>query len=153
MAMNKFTDAGNPPTPPQGDSDASEASNEFVADRTNREGMYAIVYFGLTDMFGFSPTEALLVAEIYSLSRQTGWCYAGQKSLAKSLNVSDVTVNQLLELLRTRDILEKGGRHKKLSTIQWRLAPVALGKLDAIQRRIERERQEKRNRAKPKNLQ
>ncbi len=153
MEMTKLGDFVTPPTPPQGDSDASEPANEFVADRTNREGMYAIVYFGLTDQFGFSPTEALLVAEIYSLSRQTGWCYIGQKSLAKSLNVSDVTVNQSLEHLRVRDVLEKGGRHKRLGTIQWRLAPMAQGKLDAIQRRIERERGEKRSRAKPKNLQ
>jgi CRP-like cAMP-binding protein len=102
----------------------------------NLDAMYIRqVFFGMGRHFDLTPTEALLLATVHSLSKDgRDWCYMSQAHLANALNISHGTINTLLEKLRSEDeLLEKGSKHPRWGTIQWRLAPKARDRMRYIQ--------------------
>ncbi len=106
--------------------------------------MYARIFFGMGGHFDLTPTEAFLLALVHSLSLEgKAWCYMSQEKMAQATNVSLQTVNGLLEKLRSNELLEKGSRHQKWDTIQWKLSPKALDRLRYIQDEIAKRKRKK----------
>lgn len=109
--------------------------------RNEPDVMYARVYFGLGRHFGLNPSESNLLALVHSLSSEgKRWCFMGQEGVAAALNVTIQTVNAHLEKLGPDglELLERGERHPRWKTVQWRLSPKALDRLRYIQEQIAR---------------
>lgn len=115
-----------------------ETTDPAPAGGINLDSMYVQnVYFGMGRYFDLTPTEALLLATVHSLSKDgRDWCYMSQEHIGTALNISLTTVNTLLEELRESELLEKGGRHLKWNTYLWRLTSKALDRLRYIQAQI-----------------
>lgn len=115
-----------------------EISPEVPQGGLNLDAMYVRqVFFGMGRYFQLTPTEALLLATIHSLSKDgRTWCYMSQQHLADALNLTLPTINALLEKLRVAELLEKGVRHPRWKSYQWKLAPKALDRLSFIRAQI-----------------
>ena|SRR3989344_405240 len=57
--------------------------------------------------FGLTPTEALLMFLVDSLSKNRGWCYASKKTLADLLNVTEPTIYNAQKKLIDKGLLLK----------------------------------------------
>ena len=116
----------------------SKPSHQPPAGGFNLDSMYIQrVFFGMGRHFDLTPTEALLLATVHSLSQDgNDWCFMSQINLAKALNVSLTTINLLLEKLREAELLEKGSTHPHWKTYRWKLAPKALDRLRYIQAQV-----------------
>ena len=55
--------------------------------------------------FGFSPTDALLMALIAGLSSKKGFCFSGVERLAEQLNVSKPTIYASLRKLKDKGLV------------------------------------------------
>lgn len=99
--------------------------------------MFSTIYHGLTSRFNLKGIEIQLIAAIISLSRKTGWCYAGEATLALLCGTTTTTIEKHLKNLHSRGILERGGKSQK-GTIKRRLADEPRDYLNTfIQRRID----------------
>ena len=129
--------------------DVGRAPPQVAGGGLNLDAMYIQrVFFGMGQYFDLTPTEALLLATVDSLSMNaTGWCYMSQEHLAVALNVSLTTINLLLEKLRSEDeLLEKGTKHPRWKTYQWKLAPKARDRMAYIQSQVEKSKTAKGSR-------
>lgn len=102
------------------------------------------VYLGMGRHFGLSPSEAMLLALIHTLSRDgTAWCFMGQKGLGEALHISPQTAGEIIERLRAKGLLDPGPKHPRWNTNQWRLSAEALDRLRYLQEKIARQAQRK----------
>lgn len=70
---------------------------------------YIYFYISILNDFDLSIVEGFLILLIYSLSRQKGYCYASKKYLSKMMNMSEVSVFNLIKKLTTKKLLFKTG--------------------------------------------
>ena len=99
------------------------------------------VYLGMSRYFDLSPSEAMLLALVHTLSRDgKAWCYMGQKGLGSALNVAPQTAGEIVGRLEEKGLLEPGPKHPRWNTNQWRLSPKALDHLKYTQEQIARQK-------------
>ncbi len=131
---------------------AEKSSDEFFLTEEDVVTMYTQVNHGMTVHFNLTPTATLIVATIASLSIQSGWAYISQEGLARLLNINVATVNINLDQLLQADLIEKGTRHPRWRTIQWRPSPRATDYCNLIAERRKRKSEQKARGRKLENL-
>jgi Mn-dependent DtxR family transcriptional regulator len=62
--------------------------------------------------FDISPTEAMFLALVASLSKNDGTCYASKEYIAETMNISKPTVFKMIKKLQRMGLLEKWGYSK-----------------------------------------
>ena len=77
---------------------------------------YSYLWWYAIKEFDLSPTEVLLITLIDGLSKQKKWCWASKSSLAKTLNVSNQTIYNIMNRLFKKGLLEQGERLESYST-------------------------------------
>lgn len=121
---------------------ASTQTSELERDRpppdsTQMQAWFSIIYQGLTPRFRLKGVEITIVANVLSLSRKSGWCYASEATLAKLSAISIPTLEKHLRALHGRSVLEKGGRTAK-GVVRRRLSAEAREYLDYIRKRVDK---------------
>ena len=124
--------------------DMSKEQIKAAEERPPEDWSYTLLNYGLTKKFNLKPVEAILVSHIIALSGKRGYCYAGQKRLAKLVNVSIPTINTTLQKLLKRKILENSPVKSEYNTVKWKLGPKVQYELDYVEAQREKHLKRKR---------
>lgn len=106
---------------------------------TKREATHILIPIELWANKDLPVLAKILLAEIDSLSRKTGYCYASNEYLAEFLNVSPGRISQLLSLLKKQDFIVEEGRNNPFNSHDKRhlfLQESAFRKLKAAFRKL-----------------
>lgn len=105
----------------------------------SREASYIVIPIELWADKELPILAKVLVAEIESLSRKTGYCYASNEYLATFLNVTPGRISQMIKLLKDREFIVEDGRKNRFDTRGERrlfLQDSAINKLKAAFRKL-----------------
>lgn len=77
-------------------------------DKDEKIYRYSIVFWDVAACFKLKPTESLLMALIYGFCKnKNGRCFATQKYMAERLNITETTINQTMNQLVNKGLIEK----------------------------------------------
>jgi hypothetical protein len=68
----------------------------------NKRGFFAIIPSVVLTDKNLLPIDKLILAEIYSLANEEGWCYPSNKHFAETLNISERYARERIEKIRER---------------------------------------------------
>lgn len=119
-------------------SPSTEENPEYILDSINTLSQFSIVFHGYTKPFKLRSTDILLLAIIATYSYQKRMCWHSQKSLAVLTGVSEPTVKSSLGKLKQLGLIERGPRHPKYGTDQWKLGLEGERKMYDIQKELGR---------------
>lgn len=119
---------------PPDDSGGGEQEYEIGDDVVER--MYSTVYHGLTRKHNLSSIESLLIATIYPLSKTKGYSDISQASLKKILNSNMTTINQTLQEIERKGLIERAEGLGKGGLVRWKLSGALMGELQYIKDKI-----------------
>lgn len=124
--------------------DFENKSVDGKAKKNKADGYYSTIYHGLSVEFNLSPTESLLLAQILSLSKERGYCFASQSTLAHNLNLTETTINSNLQNLLTKGLIGAGSEKTVRGIVPWRASIKVKNKMNYIKNLIEIKKSKKK---------
>ena len=77
----------------------------------DKKAPFAYFYWDLLRRFNIKPIEGLFLTLIYGLSQgKNGHCYASRRRLGQYLNVTDISIYDLIKRLEKKGLLVRGER-------------------------------------------